>query len=279
MGENTDSPTPGFATRLKMSGESINHQTINLMKSFTSLFFIALIGLSFSCKKNDPSPTTTTTTNTTLPDVFSKKFTSTVTVYVDGDFIVLKSTAIPNHKSPYFSKTDSRYEAYNGTNASFAINPNSITSQSLTFKIPLNPAESNSRASTALGPMGISLNGVPLFNQYAGPNQPLTGEINSFDQYNGHPQQTGQYHYHVEPLYITSTSSKSSLIGYLLDGFPVYGPSENGKTLSSTDLDTYHGHSAVTEDYPKGIYHYHITADSPYINGGKFFGTSGTVTQ
>lgn len=249
------------------------------MKSFTSLFFIALIGLSFSCKKNDPSPTTTTTTNTTLPDVFSKKFTSTVTVYVDGDFIVLKSTAIPNHKSPYFSKTDSRYEAYNGTNASFAINPNSITSQSLTFKIPLNPAESNSRASTALGPMGISLNGVPLFNQYAGPNQPLTGEINSFDQYNGHPQQTGQYHYHVEPLYITSTSSKSSLIGYLLDGFPVYGPSENGKTLSSTDLDTYHGHSAVTEDYPKGIYHYHITADSPYINGGKFFGTSGTVTQ
>ncbi len=238
-----------------------------------------LFVVSFSCKKDDPAPATTTSTNTTLPTVFSTKFSSSVTVYVDGDNIVLKSNAIPNHKSPYFSKTDSRYEAYNGTNASFAINPNSITEQSLTFKIPLNPKEASSKVATSLGPMGISINGVPLFNQYAGPNQPLAGEINSFDQYNGHPQQTGQYHYHVEPLYITSTSSKSSLIGFLLDGFPVYGPQENGKTLSSTDLDTYHGHTAVTADYPNGIYHYHTTADSPYINGGKFFGTSGTVTQ
>ncbi len=252
------------------------------MNVFKSLLFIAFVGLFFSCSKSDPSPattTTTTTTNTTLPDVFSKKFTSAVTVYVDGTFIVLKSTAIPNHKSPYFNKTDSRYEAYNGTNTSFAINPNSILTQSLTFKIPLNPGESSAKTATSLGPMGIALNGVPLFNQYAGPNQPLTGEINSFDQYNGHPQQTGQYHYHVEPLYITNISTKSSLIGYLLDGFPVYGPSENGKTLSSADLDTYHGHTSATDDYPKGIYHYHITADSPYINGGKFFGTSGTVTQ
>ncbi len=242
------------------------------------LLFVFILGVVLSCSKSDPSPASSTT-NTTLPDVFKNKFSSAVTVYVDGDFIVLKSTAIPNHKSPYFSKTDSRYEAYNGTNANFVINPNSIISQSLTFKIPLNPKESIAKTATSLGPMGISLNGVPLFNQYAGPNQPLAGEINSFDQYNGHPQQTGQYHYHVEPLYITATSSKSSLIGYLLDGFPVYGPTENGKTLTSTDLDTYHGHTASTEDYPNGIYHYHITADSPYINGGKFFGTSGTVTQ
>ena len=162
------------------------------MKLLTSTLLVALIIPTFSCKKDDPSPTTTTTTNTTLPDVFSKKFSSTVTVYVDGDFIILKSTAIPNHKSPYFSKTDSRYEAYNGTNTAFAINPNSIQSQSLTFKIPLNPAESSSKVATSLGPMGISINGVPLFNQYAGPNQPLTNEINSFDQYGGHPQQTGQ---------------------------------------------------------------------------------------
>ncbi len=242
------------------------------------LLYGLLIGFTVSCKKSDPTPSTTTT-NTSLPDVFTNKFSSSVTVYVDGDFIVLKSKAIPNHKSPYFSKTDSRYEAYNGTNTSFAINPNSIIEQSLTFKIPLNPKESGTKTATSLGPMGISINGVPLFNQYAGPNQPLAGEINSFDQYNGHPQQTGQYHYHVEPLYITSTSSKSSLIGYLLDGFPVYGPTESGKTLASSDLDTYHGHSSATADYPNGIYHYHITADSPYINGGKFFGTSGTVTQ
>jgi hypothetical protein len=242
-----------------------------------SILFILLLIISFSCKKDDPI--LATTTNSSLPAVFTRKFSAAVTVTVDGDNIVLKSNAVPNHKSPYFSKTDSRYEAYNGTNSAFAINPNSIVEQSLTFKIPLNPKEAGTKTATSLGPMGISINGVPLFNQFAGPNQPLAGEINSFDQYNGHPQQTGQYHYHVEPLYITATTAKSSLIGFLLDGFPVYGPSENGKTLSSADLDTYHGHTTATEDYPSGIYHYHITADSPYINGGKFFGTGGTVTQ
>ena len=240
---------------------------------FKRIFLLSLlVFLLLSCKSSDPAPTTA------VPDVF-KKFSSSVTIYVEGNFVVLKSNGIPNHKSPYFGSTDSRYEAYNGTNTSFAINPNSIKEQSLTFKIPVSPAEASAKTSTSLGPMGISVNGVPLYNQYAGPNQPLAGEINSFDQYNGHPQQTGQYHYHVEPLYITATVSKSALIGFLLDGFPVYGPLENGVTLTSANLDTNHGHSSATADYPNGIYHYHITADSPYINGGKFFGTSGTVTQ
>jgi hypothetical protein len=69
------------------------------------------------------------------------------------------------------------------------------------------------------------------------------------------------------------------LIGFLLDGFPVYGALESGKTLVSADLDTYHGHTGVTADYPNGIYHYHITADAPYINGTGFYGTKGSVTQ
>jgi hypothetical protein len=240
---------------------------------FSSASILIASCVLLNCKKSDPAP------NASLPEVFTNNFSSTVTAYVDGNNIVLKSNAVPNHKSPYFGSSDSRYEAYNGTNANFAINPNSIKEQSLTFKIPLTPAEAATKTATSLGPMGISINGVPLYNQYAGPNQPLTNEINSFDQYNGHPQQTGQYHYHVEPLYITAAGGKDGLIGFLLDGFPVYGPRENGVTLTSANLDTNHGHSSATKDYPGGIYHYHITADSPYINGGKFFGTAGTVSQ
>ena len=120
-----------------------------------------------------------------------------------------------------------------------------------------------------------------IYNQYAAGGVPLTGEINSFDQYNGHPQMSGQYHYHVEPTYITAAKGKSALIGFLLDGFPIYGPVENGVTLtsSSSTLDVYHGHTSATADYPNGIYHYHITADAPYINGNGFYGTAGTVTQ
>jgi hypothetical protein len=130
-----------------------------------------------------------------------------------------------------------------------------------------------------MGPMGMSINGVPIFNQYAAGGMPLTGEINSFDQYNGHPQMQGQYHYHVEPLYITAAKGKDALIGFLLDGFPIYGPLENGSTLTNADLDIYHGHTTATADYPSGIYHYHITADAPYINGSGFYGTKGSVTQ
>lgn len=68
-------------------------------------------------------------------------------------------------------------------------------------------------------------------------------------------------------------------MGFLLDGFPVYGPEENGKAIISSDLDAYHGHTHATADYPAGIYHYHFTADAPYLNGSGYYGTSGTVSR
>jgi hypothetical protein len=54
---------------------------------------------------------------------------------------------------------------------------------------------------------------------------------------------------------------------------------ENGALIANSNLDAYHGHTSVTADYPNGIYHYHVTASDPYINGNGFYGTPGTVTQ
>ena len=65
----------------------------------------------------------------------------------------------------------------------------------------------------------------------------------------------------------------------MTDGFPVYGPIENGKTVATKDLDAYHGHTNATTEYPAGVYHYHITADDPYINGSGFYGMPGTVSK
>jgi hypothetical protein len=206
------------------------------------------------------------------------QFTSDVTVWQDGSTMVVQASAVPNHKSPYFPINDPRYEAYNGSNPNWMQNPNHITTQTLEFRIPASPQVAATHPATPLGPIGVALNGVPFFNQYAGPNQPLTNEINSFDQYDGHPQQTGLYHYHVEPLYLTAQKGEDSLLGFLLDGFPVYGPMENGVPVTNGDLDQYHGHFHATEDYPGGIYHYHITAAAPYINGTGFYGTAGTVS-
>ena len=127
----------------------------------------------------------------------------------------------------------------------FAKNPNSISTGLYTFKIPIKPVAATKVTATPLGAIGISLNGVPFYNQYAGPNQPLAGEMTSFDQYYGHPAPGGKYHYHVEPLYLTQVKAdKMALLGFLLDGFPVYGPWESGKELSipvSAALYTYHG--------------------------------------
>jgi hypothetical protein len=213
----------------------------------------------------------------TLPGGYTH-FTSAVRMWVDGDDMVIQTSAVPDHKSPYFPTSDPRYEAYNGANPNWQQNPNEIETQTIEYRIPLDPQEATTHASTPLGPMGVAVNGVPLFNQYAAGGQPLTNEINSFDQYDGHPQMTGVYHYHAEPYALTAANGKDSLIGYLLDGFPVYGPEEDGRTLTDADLDEYHGHFGPTADYPDGIYHYHITAEAPYINGAGFYGTAGTVT-
>jgi hypothetical protein len=253
-----------------------------MQKNKITLIWFAAIGIilitSFeSCKKKSSS------TNSTTDDLaVYKKIYGATDIYKDGDYVVIKTTGISDHKSPYYKGTSwesTKYEAYNGSNASWSQNPNKIAQINYTFRIPLNPKEASTKTATPMGPMGVSLNGVPLFNQYAAGHVKLTGEINSFDQYNGHPAPGGDYHYHVEPLWLTTKNGKSSLIGFLLDGFPVYGPEENGKTITNSDLDIYHGHTSVTADYPKGIYHYHITAADPYINGDNFFGTAGTVSK
>jgi len=132
-------------------------------------------------------------------------------------------------------------------------------------------------SATPLGPIGLAFNGVPFFNQYNGQIRPLTMEIDSFDQYNGHPTPTNAYHYHVEPVSLTRAKGTSALLGFLLDGFPVYGPMESGKRITNADLDALHGHTSVTADYPSGIYHYHVTDADPYINGAGFYGTAGTL--
>lgn len=259
-----------------------------LFQSASSI--VMLLVITCACKKNntddssattDNSVTVTTNVGTNVPDVYKKIYGAT-DIYIEGDYVVIKAKNLPDHKSPYYANTkwaSTMYEAYNGTNTKFGVNPNTIAENDATYKIPLHPAAATTHTETPLGSMGVALNGVAIFNQYAAMRAALTAEVNGFDQYGGHPQQQGVYHYHVEPTYLTGKKGKDALLGFLLDGFPVYGPSESGNTITNADLDVYHGHTAVTADYPAGIYHYHITSADPYINGNGFYGTPGTVSQ
>jgi hypothetical protein len=260
------------------------------MKLFLT-YFCPFFILFQSCSK-DSSTTSTSNSNgntptnpvvsNTVPDVY-KKIYGASSITSDGTYITIKSIGLPDHKSPYYATTNALYEAYTGTTFGgniFQKNPNSIAEKAYTFKIPLDPKVASTHAATPLGAIGVSLNGVPFYNQYAGPNQPLTNEIVSFDRYYGHPAPSNAYHYHVEPLYLTTVKvTKSALLGFLLDGFPVYGPEENGATIDNTKLDAYHGHVSVTADFPNGLYHYHITSTDPYLNGSGYYGTPGTISQ
>jgi hypothetical protein len=216
-----------------------------------------------------------------LPAVYNKIYGAT-SITFDGILVTIKSSDLPDHKSHYYPVGNPLREVFSGTTfggGNFAPNPNSILQQNITLKIPANPAVAATHAATPMGVIGVSLNGVPFFNQYAAGGSPLANEMNGFDQWWGHPQNTGLYHYHVEPKYLTTVvATKSSLMGFLLDGFPVYGPEEVGGAAPA-GLDVYHGHIHATVDYPAGIYHYHFTTAAPYLNGNGFYGTPGTVTQ
>ncbi|MBA22799.1 MAG: YHYH protein [Flavobacteriales bacterium] len=242
--------------------------------------FLVFFIISCSSKEDISELPENDVVSSEVPPIYSKIYNAS-DIYLEGDFVVIEVNGVPDHYSPYFEEEDSRNIAYDGVNNNFNLNPNRIiTTANYTYKIPLEPSPTSSPRPTSLGSIGVAINEVAFFNQYAGPNnQPLTNEINSFDQYNGHPQQQGVYHYHIEPTYLTASKGNDVILGFLLDGYPVYGPFENGNRITNSDLDEFHGHAHITDDFPNGTYHYHITDADPYLNGSGYYGAPGTVTQ
>ena len=117
----------------------------------------------------------------------------------------------------------------------FPGNPGIPADQSFVLKIPRNPvAQTGTRTSTPMGPIGIWRNGVALFNSLDGmsyQNQNIwhqnavVAEAGGFDDCLGHPAPGGVYHHHQNPrcLYTITPTQHSPLLGYAFDGFPIYG--------------------------------------------------------
>ena len=250
---------------------------------------LAILSLSFAAACNQtsassPSPvviaetaaTTTVATENTTGTATSGGLTAMydqfygAEVYLDGNTVVINTDDIPDHQSPYFQVG---HPQYTDPHAGMIKNPGEILTQDITLRVPLNPAVS-SASDTNLGAIGVAVNGVVFFNQYAAGFQALDDEFLTFDAYNGHPAPPmGVYHYHVEPVWLTA--DPTSLIGVLLDGFPVYGPLDTGGATPS-DLDMCHGHTSATPEFPEGVYHYHVASEPPYISGC-FRGEPGTA--
>jgi hypothetical protein len=114
--------------------------------------------------------------------------------------------------------------------------PNIPANQNFVFQITRNPVQNTGTpVAVPLGHDGVWSNGVSIFNASDGMTynndnvwhrNAYIFEGNSFDDCLGHPQQTGEYHHHVSPtcLYnMDDSTHHSPIIGYMFDGFPVYG--------------------------------------------------------
>jgi hypothetical protein len=154
---------------------------------------------------------------------------------------------------------------------------NQISDQTHNFVFTLRAGTNTSNPQqTTLGAMGIANNGVVLFNPSAGPG-PLPGGSQvpnpgftfnavfneasyGVDACGGHPEQSGEYHYHAGSFLINCWDSKvsgasayyndtdfngdkfrhtdghSKIVGFCFDGYPLYGP--YGYSTATNPLST-----------------------------------------
>jgi hypothetical protein len=256
-----------------------------MMKNLKTVFSLSVaivilaLGLIVSCSSSS-DPTPVTTGSVSITDVVNSKYKSAVTITVGTTSIVLKSKGVPDHVTAYWGVGNVLYEA--PSLAGQVVNPGNLQEQVFVMTIPVAPATASSKEETSLGPIGMALNGVAIYNDREGGNVPVDdGTLLSFDRGGAHSGPGGLYHYHFNGDFTSTDDAK--LIGFLRDGFPIYGRKDADGTYPS-DLDSNGGHTKTTTEFTKAIYHYH-TSNTAYkssrfyvLKSGSYNGTKGTFT-
>jgi hypothetical protein len=183
---------------------------------------------------------------------------------VEGDTRIIRANGLPFHETGNYPVASSD-DAY-----TYDANPHSISEQSYTLELPANPTLL-STPTCIRGEVGIAISGVVINNALDLPGRDaVSTEIQ--DQCQGHPHTGGIYHYHGYSLCLEDQdgTGHSDLIGWVLDGFGIYGPyGENGEVLTNEDLDECHGHthSIDWDGEVVEMFHYHTTFEYPYTVG------------
>ena len=184
---------------------------------------------------------------------------------LSGDVRAISSTDLPVNGTTGNFPISSSDDAYQ-----YDRNPNSIRAQSLNYSLDATPQKTGT-ATCISGQVGIARNGVVIFDGLDAANRDAVAwEVQ--DACGGHPQMSGIYHYHSLPSCLTQSSSKKSkLVGFALDGFPIFNgrDEKDGDRLENSDLDACHGHTGkVKLDGEKvRTYHYEATREFPYTVG------------
>ena len=188
--------------------------------------------------------------------------------------------------------------------------PHSLSPQTLTIKFPRSPkvAATPTNVVNMLGTAGVSVSGLLIYpiTEGAIPVESAFGDPyynKMLDTCGGHTGPASEYHYHVLITVAICNLKNTGVLGYAIDGFPIYGPTaclnvkctkkaavksgyvqignpqknvwnayKYSATPSTTVLDECNGRVQ-----PDGTYGYHATMTFPYIFGC-FKGTPTTQT-
>ena len=225
---------------------------------------------------------------------FYSTYFSCVTVSVSGTNTLINSDNLPPHVSWYYSDEHGNYIDWASQGDGYYLNPNMISTQDLTISIPNEPTSrgltingslvdgevGNSDYEYDMSTVGLALDGCSLFNPLAAPGDDIEDEKYSFDLYSGHPEMTGNYHYHTTtkgPLEVLEHkgliqtpvvgSAEIELYGIMCDGTLIMGCTElDGSTPDNSDFDSQNGHvhdiSDGTTVHFSNRYHTHICTET-----------------
>lgn len=193
-----------------------------------------------------------------VADSLKASTSGAATVECDGTYAYLASNGLPTHPMMV---------GITASNLQVPIAQNFIGANA--WKIPLKPAIAATTTTANDGPIGVAINGVPIFNpcKQGGCQNGDTKALGELDSCNGHAGRADDYHYHAAPTCLMSGQPASYWdthpLGWALDGFAIFGYNDADGHLASRD-DVCGGNTDAVVNGPAG-YSYHVTDTPPYV--------------
>ena len=168
----------------------------------------------------------------------------------DDRYLHLESSGVPDHEVMVgIRHWNGQYvvaQPYTGSNA---------------FRIPLHPTVPSSPTPTSVGPLGVAVNGVPIFNPFAQNGVTDAVANGEMDVCGGHAGRADDYHYHAAPTCLMDDLPPGNPVGFAFDGYAIHGFTDpDGSTPSG--VDECNGHVDA-----RGEYHYNTVPGFPYMLG------------
>ena len=153
---------------------------------------------------------------------------------------------------------------------SYDRNPNAISAQSVSYQLPANPTAAQSPWCVGLGAIGITRDGVLLFDALDAEGRDA-GARELQDSCGGHPEMRGEYHYHaIGACLLDARPGTAELVGYAIDGYGIYAEwNAAGNLPTDRDLDACHGRTSAVpwNGATATVWHYDVTLEYPYTVG------------